>query len=67
MDAEEKLEAGPEMSPSAVAAGAIGITVPSKDEGSIDQETALPKANTPKVQEVSVEDPKVTSLRLRQS
>jgi hypothetical protein len=64
MEAEEKIEAGPEMSPSAVAAGAIGITVPSKDDGAIDQETALPKATKPKVQPVPVEaeDPKVTKL-----
>jgi len=62
MDAEEKIEAGPEMSPSAVAAGAIGITVPSKDDGAIDQETALPKISKPKVQQITVEDPKVTKL-----
>lgn len=43
MKAEEKIEAGPKPSPTQVSAGAIGISVPSKDESPVDQATGLAK------------------------
>ena len=49
MDADDKIKAEPEMSPSAVAAGAIGITVPPKSSSEVDQETGTIKSLRPKV------------------
>ena len=51
MEAEEEIKAGPEMSPTAVSAGVIGVVVPPKDSSPVDQNTGLIKKKMPKVQE----------------
>lgn len=47
MEEEEKAQNAPEESPTAVAAGKLGISVPPKSDGPIDGNTGLPKSWTP--------------------
>lgn len=56
MDAEEKAKSDPEESPTAVAAGSIGIKVPPKETSPVDQTTGTLKSLRPKVRPVEGAD-----------